>query len=94
MEMKIETERMEAWEALIRTVGSLLKTFERELLAEIDEAVYKVARRGGDLSPLIDRLQWFSQILDLHAQGEEEVAFPALDRVAPLLASLFVTTTD
>ena len=34
MEMKIETERMGAWEALIRTVGSLLKTFERELLEE------------------------------------------------------------
>ena len=63
----------------------------RQDLTEIDEAVYKVARHGGDLSPLIDRLQWFSQILDLHAQGEEDVAFPALDRVAPLLATLFVT---
>ena len=63
----------------------------RQDLTEIDEAVYKVARHGGDLSPLIDRLQWFSQILDLHAQGEEELAFPALDMVAPLLATLFVT---
>ena len=64
--------------------------FRRDL-TEIDEAVYKVARHGGDLSPLIDRLQWFSQILDLHAQGEEEAVFPALDRVAPSLAPLFVT---
>ena len=63
----------------------------RQDLTEIDEAVYKVARHGGDLSPLIDRLQWFSQILDLHAQGEDEVVVPALDRVAPLLATLFVT---
>ena len=63
--------------------------FRRDL-TEIDEAVYKVARHGGDLSPLIDRLHWFSQILDLHAQGEEEAVFPALDRVAPLLAPLFV----
>ena len=52
--------------------------------------MYKVARHGGDLSPLIDRLHWFNQILDLHAQGEEEAVFPALDRVAPLLVPLFV----
>lgn len=64
--------------------------FRRDL-TEIDEAVYKVARHGGDLSPLVDRLQWFSQILALHAQGEEEAVFPAVDRVAPLVAPLFVT---
>ena len=40
--------------------------FRRDL-TEIEEAVYKIARHGGDLSPLVDRLQWFSQILDLHA---------------------------
>ena len=68
----------------------LHNAFRRDL-TEIDEAVYKVARHGGDLSPLIDRLHWFSQILDLHAQGEEEAVFPAVDKVAPLLAPLFVT---
>jgi len=30
-----ETERMGPWEALIRTVGSLLKTFEQELMESI-----------------------------------------------------------
>ena len=64
--------------------------FRRDL-TEIDDAVYKVARHGGDLSPLIDRLEYFSHILDLHAQGEEEAVFPAVDKVAPLLAPLFVT---
>ncbi len=64
--------------------------FRRDL-TEIDEAVYKVARHGGDLSPLVDRLKWFTQVLDLHAQGEEEAVFPAVDRVAPLVAPLFVT---
>lgn len=63
--------------------------FRRDL-TEIDEAVYKVARHGGDLSPLIDRLYLVSQILDRHAQGEDEYIFPALDRVAPLLAPMFV----
>ena len=60
--------------------------FRRDL-TEIDEAVYKVARHGGDLSPLVDRLQWFSEVLDLHAQGEEEAVFPAVDRVAPLFVT-------
>ena len=64
--------------------------FRRDL-TEIDEAVYKAAANGGDLSPLIDRLQWFTEILDLHAQGEEEVVFPAVNKVAPLVAPLFVT---
>ena len=75
--------------APLEAVTVIHNAFRRDL-TEIDEAVYKVARHGGDLSPLIDRLRWFSQILDLHAQGEEEAVFPAVDRVAPLLAPLFV----
>ena len=75
--------------APLDAVTVIHNAFRRDLM-EIDEAVYKVARHGGNLSPLIDRLHWFSQILDLHAQGEEEAVFPALDRVAPLLAPLFV----
>ena len=63
--------------------------FRRDL-TEIDQAVYKVARHGGDLSPLIDRLLFFSDILDRHEKGEEHAVFPEVDRVAPLLAPLFV----
>ena len=63
--------------------------FRRDL-TEIDQAVYKVARHGGDLSPLIDRLLYFSDILDRHEKGEERAVFPEVDRVAPLLAPLFV----
>ena len=75
--------------APLEAVTVIHNAFRRDL-TEIDESVYKVARHGGDLSPLIDRLRWFSQRLDLHAQGEEEAVFPAVDRVAPLLAPLFV----
>ena len=64
--------------------------FHRDL-TEIDDAVYKTASHGGDLSLLVDRLKWFTQILDLHAQGEEEVVFPAVENVAPFVAPLFVT---
>ena len=63
--------------------------FRRDL-TEIDQAVYKVARHGGDLSPLIDRLLYFGDILDRHEKGEERAVFPEVDRVAPLLAPLFV----
>ena len=68
--------------APLEAVTVIHNAFRRDL-TEIDEAVYKVARRGGDLSPLIDRLRWFSQVLDLHAQGEEEAVFPAVDKVHP-----------
>ena len=64
--------------------------FHRDL-TEIDDAVYKTASHGGDLSLLVDRLKWFTQILDLHAQGEEEVVFPAVENAAPFVAPLFVT---
>ncbi len=64
--------------------------FRRDL-TEMDDAVYKIASHGGDLSLVIDRLNWFSQILDLHAQGEEEAVFPAVENAAPLVAPLFVT---
>lgn len=63
--------------------------FRRDL-SEIDQAVYEVARHGGDLSPLVVRLQYFGDILDRHEKGEEHAVFPELDRVAPLLAPLFV----
>ena len=63
--------------------------FRRDL-SEIDQAVYEVARHGGDLSPLIVRLQYCVDILDRHEKGEEHAVFPELDRVAPLLAPLFV----
>ena len=56
----------------------------------MNQAVFDVAKHGGDLSPLIKRLEWLSTILDLHAQGEEEVVFPAVDKVAPKLSPLFV----
>ena len=73
----------------LEAVTVIHNAFRRDL-SEIDEAVYEIARHGGDLSPLVDRLEWYSQILDLHAQGEEDAVFPALEKVARLLAPLFV----
>lgn len=70
-------------------VAVVHNAFRRDFM-EIDQAVYKVARHGGDLSPVIDRLQFVSDILDRHEKGEEHAVFPEVDRVAPLLAPLFV----
>jgi len=67
--------------------------FRRDM-AEIDEAAYKVAKHGGDLSPVLDRLQFHSQILISHAEGEEEAVFPAIDKVAPLVAKAYAIDHD
>lgn len=70
-------------------VAVVHNAFRRDFM-EIDQAVYKVARHGGYLSPVIDRLQFVSDILDRHEKGEEHAVFPEVDRVVPLLAPLFV----
>ncbi|MCY4533367.1 MAG: hemerythrin domain-containing protein [Gammaproteobacteria bacterium] len=75
--------------APLNAVMVVHNAFRRDL-TEIDQAVYKVASHGGDLSPLIDRLQYLSDILDRHEKGEEHAVFPEVDRVAPLLSPLFV----
>ena len=67
--------------------------FRRDM-PEIDEAAYKVAKHGGDLSPVLDRLQFHSQILISHAEGEEEAVFPAIDKVAPLVAKAYAIDHD
>ncbi|MCH8226164.1 MAG: hemerythrin domain-containing protein [Chloroflexi bacterium] len=52
----------------------------------IDDSAYKAAAEGGDLAPTIERLRFFSEILKWHADGEDELVFPAMDKVAPLVA--------
>ena len=69
-----------------------IKTFHnafRKDVAEIDEAVYDVAANGGDLSPVLDRLQLFSLWLGYHARGEDVSVLPALDRVVPHVAKAY-----
>ena len=67
-------------------------TLHRALRADmsaIDDAAYKSAAGSGDLAPAVERLRFFSEVLLWHAGGEEEVVFPAMDRVAPLVAKTF-----
>ncbi len=52
----------------------------------IDDAAYKAAAEDGNLAPVVERLRFFSEILMWHAAGEDELVFPAMDKVAPLVA--------
>jgi len=63
--------------------------FRRDI-SQIDGSVFKVARVGGDLTPVSDRLHTLGEILDYHARGEEEAVFPAVDKVAPLVSEAYI----
>ncbi len=67
----------------------VIPSFHRALrndMRAIDDAAYKAAAGDGNLAPAVERLRFFSEILKWHADGEEELVFPAMDRVAPLVA--------
>ncbi len=61
----------------------------RNDMRQIDRAAYGAAAGDGDLSPVVERLRFFSEILKWHADGEDELVFPALDKVAPLVARAY-----
>ena len=63
--------------------------FRRDI-AQIDSSVFEIARSGGNLSPVLDRLHIMDEILDYHAMGEEAAVFPAVDNVAPLVAKAYL----
>jgi iron-sulfur cluster repair protein YtfE (RIC family) len=62
----------------------------RKDIAQIDSSVLNIARSGGNLSPVLDRLHSMDEILDYHARGEEAAVFPAVDNVAPLVARAYL----
>ena len=63
--------------------------FRRDIF-QIDNSVFNIARSGGDLTPIVDRLHTMDEILDYHARGEEAAVFPAMDNVAPLVAKAYL----
>jgi hemerythrin-like domain-containing protein len=70
-------------------VRSLHNAFRRDIF-QIDDSALKVARGGGDFTLVFDRLRLFGEVLDYHARGEEEAVFPAVERVAPLVAKAYL----
>jgi iron-sulfur cluster repair protein YtfE (RIC family) len=72
----------------IDIVRSFHNAFRRDV-SQIDAAAFEVARNGGDLTPVFDRLRIVGEILDYHAKGEEVAVFPAVDKLAPLVARAY-----
>jgi iron-sulfur cluster repair protein YtfE (RIC family) len=69
-------------------VRSIHNAFRRDL-SQIDVSAFKLARNGGNLTPVFDRLHIVGEILDYHAQGEEAAVFPAVDKLTPLVARAY-----
>jgi len=57
--------------------------------AQIDSSALIIARDGGDLTLVFDRLHVVGEVLDYHAQGEEAAVFPAVDNLTPLVARAY-----
>ncbi len=70
-------------------VRLLHNAFRRDVF-QIDDSVFKIARSGGDLTFVLDRLHIMAEVLDYHAKGEEAAVFPAVDNVAPLVAKAYL----
>ena len=70
-------------------VRSFHNAFRRDI-SQIDDLVFKIARNGGDLTAVLDRLQIMGELLDNHAKGEEAAVFPAVDNLAPLVAKPYI----
>jgi hypothetical protein len=62
--------------------------FRRDL-AEIDAACLGAARDGRDVSEMIKRLDFFTEMLSWHAQGEDSGIFPAMEKIAPDVAASY-----
>lgn len=69
-------------------VRCIHNAFRRDVY-QIDASAFELARNGGDLTPVFGRLRTVAEILDYHAQGEEVAVFPAVDKLAPLVARAY-----
>jgi hypothetical protein len=61
----------------------------RKDLKEIDAAANSAARGQAGLDLVQKRYVFFNQVLVWHATGEEHAVFPALEKVAPLVAEAY-----
>ena len=73
----------------IDIVRSIHNAFRRDV-SQIDATAFKLARNGGDLTPVFNRLSMVGEILDYHARGEEVAVFPAVDKLTPLVAQAYL----
>ncbi|MDD1709770.1 MAG: hemerythrin domain-containing protein [Methanoregulaceae archaeon] len=62
----------------------------RNDIRRIDEAAFETAKGTQGLASTIERFRFFNEILVWHATGEEAAVFPAIEKVAPLVAEPYV----
>jgi hypothetical protein len=73
----------------IDAVLCMHNAFRRDML-QIDREACSTARKEGDVSLILDRFHVMGEILEYHAKGEEEAAFPAVGEVVPLLPNSYI----
>jgi hypothetical protein len=69
-------------------IRSIHNAFRKDIM-EIDAAAHSAARGNGNLDLVLNRYIFFNEILVWHASGEDEFVFPALEKVAPLMAEAY-----
>jgi hypothetical protein len=62
----------------------------RNDMAQIDAAALEAARGKAGLDAAIERYVFHNDVLDWHAKGEEMAVFPAVEKVAPLVAEAYL----
>ena len=70
-------------------IDAFHNAFRRDL-ARIDQAALGWARNGGEPPADLGRYRFFNEILGWHANGEEAVVFPFIEREAPLLSEPYI----
>jgi hypothetical protein len=58
-------------------------------IAGIDAAALAAARGNPGLAANVERFRFFNEVLVWHAHGEELAIFPALEKVAPMVAEAY-----
>ncbi len=61
----------------------------RHDMERIDAAALAAARGTEGMTATIERFRFLNEVLDWHAKGEEMAIFPAIEKVAPLVAEAY-----
>ncbi len=79
------------WIPMVEPVDGILAVHNafRHDMERIDNAALEAARGREGLTATIERFRFLDDILDWHAKGEEMAIFPALEKVAPLVAEAY-----
>jgi hemerythrin-like domain-containing protein len=62
----------------------------RNDLAQVDAAALEAARGKKDQEATLERYMFLNEVLVWHAKGEELAVFPAIEKVAPLVAEAYL----